>query len=139
MDRQVILAAAAVFIISVSAGGYLAFQSQEKGVTKPVEPTTPLSLNYTANDDEDVVTASFYGKKVNLMHEDSEEASFYLDIDRDGGSDIEFDSLTHDGRIHNFTEIVTKGKTDYRLYFRYRDNSTVTSDAWLTLFRAEKL
>ena len=123
MKRQTLLMGVAVMILVGLIGFYMAFLMEENlgnssnQTTKFVEST-----NFSTSSDDSIVTAEFDNKSLNLMHEDSQEARFYVDLDQDGSFDIELKDLTRDGNVHRTTEIVTLGGTNYRLYFRYKDS-----------------
>ncbi|MFB6291769.1 MAG: hypothetical protein ABEI58_00055 [Candidatus Nanohaloarchaea archaeon] len=135
MERKTLVMGAAVFFVVAMVGFYAAFTAQgPKGDAKYSQ-----RFNLTADDGNDVVTASFDGRSLDLMHESTERAKFYIDQDRDGSFDIRLDGLTHDGSVNNETRIVTYNNTDYRLYFRYSDSLDSSGDAWLRLFFVEEL
>lgn len=134
MERQTLVTGGAVFFVLALIGFYIAFAGQEA-------PDTKFSQQYnlTADNDNDIVTVSFDNRTLDLMHESTPAAKFYIDKDRDGSFDIRMDGLTRDGEVNNETRIVTFNNTDYRFYFRYSDSPDVRGDAWLRLFFVEEL
>lgn len=129
-DRQTLIITAAVFVLFAFGGFYLA-SSTGGGSDK----TFVSSMNVTVDSEIDIATARFDGKALNLMHEDSKKARFYLDLDRDGSFDLELEGLKHDGQGRKYNRTVTLGNTNYRLHFQYRDDARKEGDSWLTLYR----
>ncbi len=138
MDRQTLLVGVSVFILLAFAGFYLG-----TGQDSPSGPGSDTKfstlMNTTVDDDDEIATARFDNRTLDLMYEDTEEARFYIDIDRDGSFDKEFDGLKHNGEVYNVTETVNLGESTYMLYFRYKDSGNETGDGWLWLYRVREL
>lgn len=130
MERQNILIAGAVFVLFAVAGFYIGSSQQSKpGGQEFVE-----GMNVTASSETDVATASFDGQSIDIMHEDSEKARFYLDLDQDGSFDVELEDLDRTGEVEETARVVSIGGKDYRLRFRYRDSPDVKGDSWIRLY-----
>jgi hypothetical protein len=130
---------AAVFLASVTAG-LIATQSlgQPGGQTDRQE--TVFTVGALVDGENDITTASFDNRSMDLLFEDEEEeARMYLDLDRNGSADIELDGLNRSGRVQQTTETVTLGNQSYRLVLEYRDNSTSAGEAYLNLKTAAPL
>ncbi|MFB6244843.1 MAG: hypothetical protein ABEJ03_00685 [Candidatus Nanohaloarchaea archaeon] len=91
------------------------------------------------NSSKDISTVSFFNQSVDLMLEDSANATFYLDIDRDGSADRTIQGLTSDGKINKAVRLVDFEDGVYRLYIRYQDDSSREGDAWMEVYRVRWL
>lgn len=129
MERQTVLVGAVVFLAFSLGGFYLAFTAQDS------EQKFASGMDVRVDQDTSVATAEFDGHSVDLMHEDSKKARFYLDLDRDGSFDLEIEGLAHDGETHRVNRTVTMNSTNYRLYFRYSDDGEEENDSWMELYR----
>jgi hypothetical protein len=133
-DRQTLAISAAVFALFAFGGFYLAFSAND-----PASSLYTSSMDVTVDSETDIATAEFDGQSIDLMHEDSQSARFYLDLDRDGSFDIELEGLTRDGETHRYNRTVTLDRTNYRLHFRYQDDAGEADDSWLELYRVVEL
>lgn len=132
--RQTLAISAAVFVLFAFGGFYLA-----SNASNPEETLYTSSMDVRVDSETDIATASFDNQKIDLMHEDSQSAKFYLDLDRDGSFDLELEGLEHDGETHNYNRTVTLNQTNYRLHFRYQDETEQVGDSWLKLYRVVEL
>nr|EGQ39764.1 MAG: hypothetical protein J07AB56_04920 [Candidatus Nanosalinarum sp. J07AB56] len=123
---------AAVFLGSVTAG-LVATQSLGQPGGQSGTEETVFTVGGLVDGENDIATASFDNRSVDLLFEDDAEARMYLDLDQDGGADIELDGLNRSGAVQQTTETVTLGDRSYRLTFEYRDNSTTTGEAYMNL------
>lgn len=98
-----------------------------------------LEVDSQVNSSQEVSEVRFFNHSIDLMLEGSENASFYLDLDRDGSADERLRGLRRDGRIHSTAELVDFGDGVYRLYIRYQDEPGKSGDAWMRVFRVESL
>ncbi|MFB6214023.1 MAG: hypothetical protein ABEJ07_05670 [Candidatus Nanohaloarchaea archaeon] len=130
VDRQTLVLSVVVFLVFSLGGFYLAFYTGDTPEQKYVS-----GMNVTADSENNIVTASFDGREIDLMHEDSRQAHYYLDLDRDGSFDLELEGLVHDGQVREHNRTVTLNRTNYRLYFRYRDDAGEEDDSWFRLYR----
>ncbi len=138
MDRQTLLVGVSVFILLAFAGFYLG-TGQDSPAGPGQDAKFATLMNTTVDNDADIGTARFDNRSLDLMHENREEARFYIDTDRDGSFDKELEDLEHNGKVQNLTETVNLGDTTYMLYFRYRDSGSERGDAWLWLYRVREL
>lgn len=122
-----------VFFLASAATGFAAAEIVEGAK----EPGARFPLT-EVNSSEEVATASFYNQSIDLLMEDGANATFYLDLDQDGGFERRLDTKS-DGNTRGITELVDLNGTSYRLNFEYRDSSQRRGDAWLRLIRAERL
>ena len=72
----------------------------------------------------------FYNESAELMVEQSPEADFYIDLNRDGSADIQL-NLDQDGKIRNDSRILDYRSGSYLLKFTYSDNANQPEDHWL--------
>ncbi len=129
---------AAVFLASVTAG-LIATQSLGQPTDQTAGEETVFTVGALVDGENDITTASFDNRSMDLLFEDEQEALMYLDLNRDGSADIELDGLNRSGRVQQTTETVTLGNQSYRLVLEYRDNSTSTGEAYLNLKTAKSL
>ncbi len=129
---------AAVFLASVTAG-IIATQSLGQSGNQTDKQETVFTVGALVDGENDITTASFDNRSIDLLFEDEQEALMYLDLNRDGSADIELDGLNRSGRVQQTTETVTLGNHSYRLVLEYRDNSTSTGEAYLNLKTAKSL
>lgn len=130
MDRQTVFIAGAVFFVFALAGFYISSSQRDS----PENQGFMKGMNVTASSSQDVATASFDGQSIDIMHEDSKKARFYLDLDQDGSFDIELKDLDHTGEVEETARVVSIGGKDYRLRFRYVDSPDVKGDSWIRLY-----
>jgi hypothetical protein len=136
MERQTVLMGVSVMVLLALIGFYVGFLYEQPSNNQQNE--TVMQMNVTVDDEESIKTASFYNHSIDLFHESGMNASFYLDIDQDGSGERQLD-IQRTGEEEMLTELVTFDGVDYRLYFRYKDDSTIEEDSYLTLYRVEKL
>jgi len=129
---------AAVFLASVTAG-LIATQSLGQPTDQTAGEETVFTVGALVDGENDITTASFDNRSMDLLFEDEQEARMYLDLNQDGSADIELDGLNRSGRVQQTTETVTLGNQSYRLVLEYRDNSTSTGEAYLNLKTAKSL
>lgn len=140
MERQTVLMGIAIMVLLGLVGFYAGFMVDE-GLGPSVNYSDKMvkDMNVTLNDENDIATVEFDNRSLNLMHENTRSAKYYIDLDRDGSSDKRLKNIMHDGKIHHATELVTLKDKTYRLYFRYKDSSDERGDAQLWLYRVEEL
>ncbi len=134
-DRKTLLIASSVFVVLAFAGFYA-------GNLTDKEVKYDRTVNFTVNPGRDIVTARFNGESIDIMRESRSRVRFYLDLDRDGNgaeNQGELTDLTRNGTVQETTELVNLDGTNYRLYFRYRDDGEIENDGWLTLYRVKEL
>ncbi|MFB6190451.1 MAG: hypothetical protein ABEJ91_02665, partial [Candidatus Nanohaloarchaea archaeon] len=102
VDSQTLAVSVAVFLLFALGGFYLASSPGDQPGKLFVS-----AMNVTVNADRDIATAEFDGRKINLMHEDSARAVYYLDFNRDGSFDLELEGLIHDGKVREYNRTVT--------------------------------
>lgn len=136
MERQTILMGVSVMVLLALIGFYVGFLYEQPAENQLNE--TFIDMNTTVNDDENIETVNFYNNSLDLFYESGANASFYFDIDQDGSADREL-NVDRTGEEERQTELVTLDGTDYRLYLRYKDNTSVEDDGYMTLYRVEKL
>jgi hypothetical protein len=100
--------------------------------------TESIDTRAEINSSSNVDTVEFFNHSVDLMLEDSADATFYLDIDRDGSAD-EVIGRNSSASVRQVTELVDFEDGVYRLYIRYQDDNEAEGDAWLQVYRVEKL
>jgi hypothetical protein len=87
-------------------------------------------LSGEINSTENQKVIRFYNESAELMVEQSPEADFYIDLDRDGSADIQL-NLDQDGKIRKDSRILDYKSGSYLLKFTYSDNANETEDHWL--------
>ncbi|NMJ77215.1 hypothetical protein GLU64_02285 [Nanohaloarchaea archaeon] len=87
-------------------------------------------LSGEINSTENQKVIRFYNESAELMVEQSPEADFYIDLNRDGSADIQL-NLDHDGKIRKDSRILDYRSGSYLLKFTYSDNANETEDHWL--------
>jgi hypothetical protein len=87
-------------------------------------------LSGEINSTENQKVISFYNESAELMVEQSPEADFYIDLNRDGSADIQL-NLDQDGKIRKDSRILDYRSGSYLLKFTYSDNANQTEDHWL--------
>lgn len=100
--------------------------------------TETVETNYEVNSSRDVETVEFFNRSIDLLLEDSANATFYLDLNRDGSAE-EVLPKTADGRIHSTTKLVDFPDSVYRFHLRYQDDAEEEGDAWLEVYRVQRL
>lgn len=136
MERQTFLLGVSVMMLLALIGFYVGFLYENPSDTE--EETNFQNISVTVNDEESIQTANFYNQSIDLFYESGSNASFYLDIDRDGSADKELE-VERTGNEESMTEIISLEGIDYRLYMDYKDNSSIEDDGYLTLYRVERL
>ena len=131
MDTKDIVLGASILLLMSMAGFYLASSSDER---EPVD-NGAFTQNFTATGDEEIVTASFDNRSLNLMLESRTDARFYLDLDTDGSFDREIEN-SGNGTVEKNTELVKLRNRTYRLYLETQDDAESEDDAYLRLYRA---
>ena len=101
--------------------------------------TEKEDIGFEVNSSSEIAEVGFFNHSVDLLMEDSANSTFYLDIDRDGSADEGLDGLVRDGKIHRASKLVDFRDGVYRLYFRYQDDGSEEDDAWMQVYRAERL
>ena len=87
-------------------------------------------LSGEINSTENQKVIRFYNESAELMVEQSPEADFYIDLNRDGSADIQL-NLDQDGKIRKDSRILDYRSGSYLLKFTYSDNANQTEDHWL--------
>ena len=82
------------------------------------------------NSSENQMVVDFYNESAELIVEQSPEARFYIDLNRDGSADIEL-GLNHDGTIRKQSKILDYRSGAYLFEFTYNDDANKTEDHWL--------
>lgn len=115
---------AGIFLLSALIGFNLGSSSEQRDFYSN-------QLNVTANEDNEIVTARFDNRSINLMYQDSPR--FFLDLNRDGSYDREI-NITGEG-VRETTELVTLEGRSYNLYLQYNSSKP----GWIKLYRAERV
>lgn len=121
-------------VLLALTGFYAFFVQADTGVESPEEEGFK---NVTADAENQVATASFYNRSIDIMYEDTEEAKMYLDYDRDGSFDYQLD-VQSDGEYHNTSRTVRLDGEEFALYFKYIDYSDRTGDGEITLYKVRR-
>lgn len=130
MERQTVLIAAAVFVLGLGLGFYVFSPSPEQKFSQ--------EMNVTVGADNGVADVEFDGRSFRILHDNSAEGSFFLDLDNDSGVEREIE-ITRDGTIHQDNFFVgIDGKT-YTVRVRYTDDPSVRDDAWMTVTWIEEV
>lgn len=137
MERQTAVLGVSLAVLLSLAGFYIGFLYDQEGSSDVNTNEFPMKMNVTVNSDDQIKEARFDDKSFELMAEDSDEARFYFDFDKDGSFDREI-SIESDDTLRNTTELVQLDNSTYRLYLTYRDDPDINEDAFMTLFRVEK-
>lgn len=138
METRDVLLAGTVFLAAAAAGLVVGFQFLGQDSRETAEPRT-FAVGALADGENDVATARFDNQSINLLFEDEPEARMFLDLDGDGGFEIELDDLNRSGTEQQNTETVNLGNRSYRLLFEYRDDPEETGEAYLNLRTATRL
>lgn len=134
MDRQSLILGTVLTVLLALTGFYAFFVQTDGSIETPEREGFE---NVTADADNQVVTASFYNRSIDIMYEDTEEAKMYLDYNRDGSFDYQFD-VQSDGEYHNTSRTVKLGGEEFALYFKYIDYSDRTGDGEITLYKVKR-
>jgi hypothetical protein len=121
LERETVLVSITVFCIA-------AFATFTVLGTEPVEEELGLEVNSS----QEIVTVDFNNHSFDLMLENSAEAAFYLDRDRDGSAERKFETIS-DSSIHRDTKILDFPDNIYTLQISYRDNPEESGDAWMKI------
>lgn len=133
-NRREILLGVAVFVLSTAAGfGISGFTDSGPG-----DEMFREDYSITVNSSTSVRTVNFSSHSIDLMLEDSGEARVYLDYDRDGGAERELD-FSSNGTERVVDEYVTLDSQSYNFQFRFSDNPREAGDAFLTLYRIDRV
>lgn len=124
--------AVAIFFVS-AALGFSVGGSLEDGRGDIAFPDAQV------NSSQEIATAYFFNRSIDLFHEEGSNATFYIDRDRDGSADITLETSLRDGSIHRFSRPLEIEGSSYRLTFEYSDDAGKEEDAWLKLVSAERL
>ncbi len=100
--------------------------------------TETVDVQAEVNSSSNVATVEFFNHSVDLLLEDSTDATFYLDLDRDGSAD-DVVGRNSSASVRQVTELVDFEDGVYRLYIRYRDDTQADGDAWMEVYRVENL
>lgn len=134
MEQRDILTAIGILVLSVAVGFGMGLEfsqdSQEKFTSFP-----DVRVDSTSQ----VQKLDFDNHSLDLMFEDRDEADFYIDKDRDGSFDIELENLTQDGEEREAVQVVTFGTKSYRIFYRYRDNISISEDAYLEVYQVKEM
>jgi hypothetical protein len=122
IERETVLVSIAFFCIAAFATFTVL------GTDEPVEEELGLEVNSS----QEIVTVDFNNRSFNLMLENSAEAAFYLDRDRDGSAERKFETIS-DSSIHRDTKILDFPENIYTLQVSYRDNQRESGDAWMKI------
>lgn len=122
---------AAVFLVAFSTGlfSHKIFDGQGKYAAE---------LNVTVDASTGVKQVSFDNRSLKILHDNSAEGSFFLDLYGDGEIDREL-SIKRDGEVHQKQVFATLDGKTYVLYLRYLDSPGVRDDAWMTVYRVEEV
>lgn len=101
------------------------------GTDEPVEE----EFNLEVNSSQEIGTVEFKNQSFDIMLENSREAAFYLDRNRDGSADRKFETVS-EGSIHRDTKILDFPGNIYTIQLSYMDNPDESGDAWM---RIEKI
>jgi hypothetical protein len=121
IERETVLVSIAFFCIA-------AFATFTVLGTEPVKEELGLEVNSS----QEIVTIDFNNRSFDLMLENSAEAAFYLDRDRDGSAERKFETIS-DGSIHRDTKILDFSDNIYTLQVSYRDNPEESGEAWMKI------
>lgn len=90
------------------------------------------------NTSNEIATVDFENQSFDIMLENSAEAAFYLDKDRDGSADRKFE-IVSDKNVHREYKILDFPENIYELKIRYQDDPEETGDAWMEVESIELL
>ena len=113
-----------VSVLLISAGAAFLYQQYEPGSDRGVE------LSGEVNASRNTQTIDFYNETAQLMVEQGDNATFYIDMDSDGSADITLDTV-HDGEVRQEARILDYRSGAYLLEFTYSDNASKSGDEWL--------
>lgn len=134
LDRKQALVAASVFIFAIAIG----FSIGEQRNTNQEPELYDSSFNLTLSSENAIQEVNFDNRSVNLLFEDSQEFSAYIDLDRDGSAEKKLNT-TSDGSKSVTTELVTLDGQSYRFFFEYIDDPERTEGDFITLYRVKRL
>ncbi len=134
MESRDLVLAASIFVLATGAGALFgqSFQSE------PVEQRYSKLLDVRVNSSNQIATANFDNRSIDLLYESSAKAGMYIDVDQDGSFDTELEGLTRDGEEHTKVELLGIESDGYMLYFRYSDDFNVSGDGFLELYQVRK-
>jgi hypothetical protein len=130
MKTENLALAASAFLVAA----VFAFSAVQESYTF----TEEIQTGYEVNSSQDITTVEFFNHSVDLMLEDTANATFYLDRDRDGSAEEALKKVA-DGKIHKGTKLLDFQESVYRLHLRYQDDPEVEEDAWLEVYRIQRL
>lgn len=124
------------FIIAGAVGysaGTILFEDSEE----PSE-TFSQSLDTRVDAENPVARIEFDGRSMQVLHEDMEEAKFFIEVTGDNRPDRDL-NITRDGSTHRKNILATIDEKTYQFEIEYRDNATNTGDAYIEFLKVEAL
>lgn len=117
-----------------------AFATTFIAVSELSQPKGPYSedISFEVNASTGIATTMIDGKNLSMMHQDTAEGKFFIDVTNDQQPDREI-SITRDGEAHRKRIFATLEGQTYSLTIEYQDNPEVSGDAYLKITRAEAL
>jgi hypothetical protein len=82
--------------------------------------------------ENEVATADVGDSSFDVLLEDTPEAVFYIDKNRDGSADLTLDT-TSNGSVNSLRTNITLDGEDYSIRGIYFDNASVSEDSYLSL------
>lgn len=82
--------------------------------------------------ENEVATANVGDSSFDVLLEDTPEAVFYIDKNRDGSADLTLDT-TSNGSVNSLRTNITLDEEDYSIEGTYFDNASVSEDSYLSL------
>lgn len=95
-------------------------------------------LNQTVDSESPVVNLEFDGRTMQILHENQQRGKFFIEVTGDNTPDREI-NITRDGGIHRKNILATVEEKTYKLTIEYRDNSTISDDAYMKFTHVEAL
>lgn len=118
--------------IGYSAGTMLFEESEEQS------ETFSKSLDTRVDAENPVARIDFEGRSMQVLHEDMDEAKFFIEVTGDNRPDREL-NITRDGSTHRKNILATVDEKTYQFEIEYRDNATTTGDAYMEFLNVEAL
>lgn len=117
-----------------------AFATAFIGVSELSQPEGPYSedISFEVNASTGVATTIIDGKNLSMMHQDSAEGKFFIDVTNDQQPDREI-PITGDGEAHRKRIFATLEGQTYALTIEYQDDPEISGDAYLKITYAEAL
>lgn len=134
MESRDLILVASIFVLATCAGALI---GQSLG-SEPADQRYSKLMDVEVNASNQIATASFDNRSINLMYESSPEAGMYIDVDRDGSFDRRIDGLVRDGEIRTKVELLGIEEDGYMLYFRYMDDPEQSGEGFLSLYQVRK-